>query len=175
MGTLTEKQAILQEIVEDIKKSSAIYLIEYKGITVDKDNAFRKNLTTKNIKYKVVKNTILKKAFDECEITGLDEYLKNSTSIMFGDTESPMLPAKELVAFHKENKDLLEVKAINMDGEILGGDKLEDVSKMPGREELIGQIVQIILGPGSNLVNVLKGPASTIAGQIKALEEKLEK
>ena len=107
-------------------------------------------------------------------VEGLDDYLKGVSAVLLGDSEDPVLPAKELVDFLKENPDSIEAKAINLDGEIIKGEKLKDVAKMPGRQELIASIVSIAMGPAGNLVSVIKGPASTIAGQLKALEEKLE-
>lgn len=174
MGALAEKQELVASVAEDLKAASAVYLINFQGITVEADNAFRKELTNKGVKYRAVKNTLLKRAFAEVGITGLDEYLEGCSAIMLGDDEDPMLPAKEIVAFHKENEDLLPVKGINLDGDSMPGDKVVELSKMPGRKELIAQVVTIALGPGSQLVSILKGPGSTIAGQLKALEEKAE-
>jgi large subunit ribosomal protein L10 len=174
MTALDKKQKIVSEIAESLKDSSAVYLLNFEGITVEKDNEFRQALNQKGITYKAVKNTLLKRALADAGITGLDDKLVGTTSLMVGESEDPMLPAKEIVAFHKENPDFLAVKGINLDGEVMAGDKVEDLSKMPGRDELIAQVVSIALGPGAELVAVLKGTGSTIAGQLKALEEKLE-
>ena len=77
--------------------------------------------------------------------------------------------------FIKGHEDQLVVKAISMDGSVLPGSQLDTVASMPNRQEMLSQIVSIILGPGANLVAVFKGPASKVAGQIKALEEKVAK
>jgi large subunit ribosomal protein L10 len=129
-------------------------------------------MNTKGIAYRVTKNSLLKRALSEVGINGLDDYLNGVTSIAIGDTEDPMAPAKELVAFLKENKEAYNPKAISLDGNVLAGDSLEDVSKMPGRKELIAQIVNIAIGPGANLVAILKGPGSKIAGAIDSIEDK---
>lgn len=174
MSALETKQKLVDEVAEEIKASTAVYILNFAGLTVAKDNALRKSLSSKNIRYRAVKNTLLKRALNDAGITGMDEILVGSSAIMLGDEEEPMAPAKEIVAFHKENPDFLAVKSISMDGELIPGDKVEDVSKMPGRTEMIGNIVSIALGPGAELVAILKGPGATLAGQIKALEEKLE-
>jgi large subunit ribosomal protein L10 len=85
-----------------------------------------------------------------------------------------MVPAKIFVDFLKENKEIVKVKSINFDGSVLDGSELVSVSKMPGRKELIAQIVSIAMGPGANLVAALKGPASTVAGQLETLITKQE-
>lgn len=172
--TLEQKQVKVQALVESIKASGAIYLVNYAGIPVVEDNGFRQVLNTKGIEYKAVKNTLLKRALAECNVEGLDDQLQGVTSILFGSVDSPNAPAKELVALLKEHKEIVTVKAISLDGTIMAGTSLEDVSKMPGREELIASIVSMAVGPGSNLASIIAGPGSTIAGQLKTLEDKLE-
>jgi large subunit ribosomal protein L10 len=174
MITLEQKKEKIASLVKDIQESASIYLLNYTRLTVEKDSKLRMALNKKGINYRAAKNTLLQRAFNEAGIKGLDDYLVGATAVMFGDSEDPMLPAREIVAFHKENADFLAVKGINLDGQALPGDKLIDLAKMPGRLELIASIVTIVLGPGASLVSVIKGPGSTIAGQIKSLEEKSE-
>jgi large subunit ribosomal protein L10 len=168
-----KKVALVDSLVNDLQKAAAVYLLNFQGITVDKDNALRKNLRSKGIYYRAVKNTLLKIALEKIGVQGLDGYLTGSTSVMVGTAEDPMLPAREVVEFHKANPDFLAVKGINLDGSALPGAEVENLAKMPGKQELLAQIVSIALTPGANLVALLKGPGSTIAGQLKALEEKL--
>ena len=170
--TKEDKQQVVAGLVADLQNAPAVYLLNYEGVTVPIDTLFRKQMNTKGIAYRVTKNTLLKRALSEVGIEGLDEYLNGVTSIAIGDSEDPMAPAKELVAFLKENKEAYNPKAISLDGNVMSGESLEDVSKMPGRKELIAQIVNIAIGPGANLVAILKGPGSKIAGAIDSIEEK---
>ncbi|NLB64114.1 MAG: 50S ribosomal protein L10 [Fibrobacter sp.] len=174
MKTLDNKKQIVKDLVNDFKEASAIYLYDYTGINVAKDNALRNILNEQGVKYKAVKNTLLKRVFEELGISGLDENLVGATSVMIGETEDPMLPARLLVDFLKKNPEALATKAINFDGSIMPGSELAEIAKMPTREELLGQIVSMAMGPGANLVAILNGPGATIAGQLKALEEKLQ-
>ena len=172
--TLAKKQNTVQKLVEDLKSAGAVYLVDYKGISEADDNILRKKLTTKGIKYRVVKNTLIKRAFAEVGIQGADQYIQGVTALAFGDTEEPMVPAKEFKAFIKGREEQFRVKAISMENQILDGSKLNDVASMPGRVEMLSTLVSIILGPGAALVAAINGPASTIAGQIKAVEQKLQ-
>lgn len=172
--TRAKKDQIVARLVEAISASQAVYLVNYEGMKVEKDNALRKSLNLKKIPYIVAKNTLIKRALAECNVTGLDDLLKGVSAVILGDTVDPILPAKEIVAFLKDNNEALKVKSINLDGDIIKGEKIVDVSKMPGRKELIGQVVAALLGPGATLVGIFKGPGSTVAGQVKALVEKLE-
>ena len=174
MSAIESKKSWVESVSADIKEATAVYLVNFQGMSVEIDNALRKDFNKKGIKYRAVKNTILKRALADAGIEGLDQHLVGCSAIVLGDNEDPMLPAKELVEFHKNNPDLLPAKGISMDGDALPGEQLVALSKMPGRKELIAQVVSIALGPGSNLVSIIKGPGSTLAGQVKALEEKLE-
>lgn len=164
MKAVVKKQQTVDAIVESFKDASAVYLLNYQGMTVDKDNALRRNLKAKGVQYRVVKNTLLKRVLEKLNVTGLDDALVGATSVMVGFADDPLLPAREIEAFHKANPDFLVAKSIFLDGEALPGSQVVNLSKIPDRKGMIAQVVSIILGPGS-----------TIAGQLKTIQEKLEK
>jgi len=151
MKAVVKKQQTVDALVESFKDATAVYLLNYQGITVEKDNALRKALAAKGVKYHAVKNTLLKRVLAALKVEGLDEMLTGATSVMVGFEEDPLLPAREIEAFHKANPEMPGSEVVNL-------------SKIPDRKGMIAQIVSIALGPGS-----------TIAGQIKTLQEKLEK
>lgn len=175
MKAVVKKQATVDTLVQEFQGAQAVYLLNFQGLTVGKDNALRKSMRAKGIQYRAVKNTLLKRVLDQLGVIGLDKYLVGATAVMIGGSEDPMQPAREIVDFHKANPDVLSVKGISLDGSVMAGSEVENLSKMPGKKDLLAQIVSIVLGPGANLVALIKGPGSTIAGQVKALEEKLEK
>jgi len=169
-----KKQKLVDSLAKDFSAAAAIYLLDFQRITVAQDNALRINLRKKGIYYKAAKNRLIKQAFKKANISGLDSYLKGASSVMLGGQDDPMQPAREVVEFHKANPDILNAKGIFMDGSSLKGGELESLAKMPGKKEILGQIVSLMLSPGANLVALIKGPGAKIAGQIKALEGKLE-
>jgi large subunit ribosomal protein L10 len=169
-----KKQELVDSLAKDFSAAAAIYLLDFQKITVAQDNALRINLRKKGIYYKAAKNRLVREAFKKANISGLDSYLKGATSVMLGGADDPMLPAREVVEFHKANPDILNAKGISLDGSSLKGGELENLAKMPGKKEILGQIISLTLSPGANLIAIIKGPGAKIAGQIKALEEKLE-
>ena len=175
MKAVVKKHATVDALVSDFEGAQAVYLLNFQGLTVEKDNTLRKAMRVKGIKYRAVKNTLLERVLAKMGIEGMDKYLIGATAVMIGTAEDPMQPAREIVDFHKANPDFLAVKGITLDGTVMAGSEVENLSKMPGKKDLLAQIVSIVLGPGANLVALIKGPGSTIAGQVKALEEKLEK
>lgn len=163
MKAVEKKQQTVDAIVESFKDAAAVYLLNFEGLTVEKDNAFRRSLRQKGVQYRAVKNTLLKRVLAKLGISGLDDALKGATSVMVGFSEDPLLPAREIEAFHKANPDLLLAKSLYVDGEVMPGSAVVNLAKIPDRKGMIAQVVTIILGPGS-----------TIAGQLKTLQEKLE-
>lgn len=175
MATVEDKQQIVEGITNKIKGASGLYLADFTGINVELVTGLRATFREKGITMVVVKNTLLKRVFDKCKISGLDDYLIGPTSLILGSEEDPIEPAKVITQFHKKNKGLFQVKAARIETENFSGSRLVELSNMPGRRESLGQVVSIILGPASNLINIIMGSGSTIAGQVNNLIEKLEK
>ncbi len=174
MFSIEEKKSVVNDFTELIKDSSGIYLADFSGINVEKITELRAAFREKGIKMQVVKNTLLKRVFDDCQIKGLDDYLVGPTSVILANSEDPIDPAKEIVAFHKKNKDLLSIKAVSMEGTVYEGKSIKELADMPGRQELVAQVIGIATGAGANLIGLIKGPGSKIAGQVKALIERLD-
>jgi|TergutMp193P3_1026864.scaffolds.fasta_scaffold01019_6 large subunit ribosomal protein L10 len=169
-----KKQELIDSLAKDFSAAASIYLLDFQKMTVVQDNALRLNLRKKGIFYRAAKNRLVREALKKAKVAGLDSYLKGATSIMLGTAEDPMLPAREIVEFHKANPEILKAKGISLDNSPLKGSELENLAKMPGKNEILGQVISLMLSPGANLIALIKGPGSKLAGQIKALEKKLE-
>src|SRR5699024_9613230 len=105
---LEEKQKLVGDLAEAIKNAQSGVLVNYFGITVEKDTALRAELRKNNVTYKVVKNTYIKKAAEIAGITGFESVLEGMTAIAVSD--DPIAPAKVLCKFADDNENF-EVKA----------------------------------------------------------------
>jgi large subunit ribosomal protein L10 len=173
--TLEKKSTVIAELESSFKTSPGIYIADFTGITVEKVTGLRASLRKKGIKMKVAKNTLIKRALAQAGIKGLDSHLVGPTAVIISDDQDPMAPAKALVEFHKTNENDMPVKVVSIDGAAYPGSQLTALSKMPGKRELQASVVSLALGPGANLLGLIKGPGSRIASQIQAQIEKLEK
>jgi len=171
----TNKTQTVEELTQNIKNSSGVYLADFTRTTVQVVTGLRRDLRKKGIHVRVAKNTLIKRALKDCGISGLDSYLVGPTAVIMADNEDPIAPAKLLVAFQKANEGLMTLKALQIDGQTHKGDQLAAIAKTPGKRELQSQVVSLAMGPGSNLLALFKGPGSKVASQIQALVEKLEK
>jgi large subunit ribosomal protein L10 len=130
------------------------------------DNQVRAALRKKNIRFKMVKNSLARRVFDDLGIK-VERFWEGSTVLAWGSSSVADL-TKELDALIKKN-DKLKIKGAVAEGlEIT----FQQALAMPTRAEAIGRIVSLALAPASRLVSQILAPASTLAGQIKSIGEK---
>ncbi|MCI0701185.1 MAG: 50S ribosomal protein L10 [Planctomycetia bacterium] len=136
------------------------------------DYAMRKKLREQKIRVKMVKNSLVKKVFDENGVK-VDPGAGPTLLVWGGDSIKALGTAVDniLKDLKKDPKapERLKVKTAVADGESL---PLEDAKKRPTREEAIGAVLAAILGPGSAIAGCLVGPANQLAGILKAIEDK---
>ncbi len=155
----------------DTSDAMVISIRGMKGIAATK---LRRALATKKIKVVVMRNALARKKFKGTGLEGLGALLTGPSALAFGGA-SVVEVAREIVERLKDFPGL-ELKGAILDGTLFEGDKgVKELSKYPTKAEAIGQVVTLMVSPGSKLVSQLKGPGSNIAGLIAAIEAKLEK
>jgi large subunit ribosomal protein L10 len=168
------KSLIERETANRLKGVDAVAVINPRGINAIKNNQIRRKLREKGLRMTVVKNTMAKRAVGAdgaSKLKGFDTLLEGPSAVIYG--EASVSTIARLLMDEKKLDEKIELRGIFFDGEIYVGDKgVEQVSKLPTREEAIGQIVALILAPGQKLGGILKGQAGKVASLIKAIEEK---
>ena len=107
---LSEKQAIVAALTEKLQNAAAGVIVDYKGITVAEDTALRAECRNNNVEYAVIKNTLLRFAFNNCGMSELDEQLNGTTSLAIC-ADDPVAPARVIADYAKKLKDKFEIKA----------------------------------------------------------------
>jgi len=177
--TKDKKHEIYGELVAKFADSPNFYIMDASGMTVAQTNAFRRMCFEKGIEYKVVKNSLIKKALQTLkgDYSSFDKtVLKGFSGIMFSPT-SGNLPAKLVMEFHKKNEKLKKplLKGASIDSDIfIGNDQLETLSTLKGKNELIGDIIGLLQSPAKNVVSALQSGGGKIAGVLKTLSERPE-
>lgn len=173
---VNKKSEVIAALKASIAKSTGIYITDFSRVRVETVTALRASLRKKGISMKVAKNTLIRRALEESGVKGLEKHLVGPTAVILADDQDPMAPAKALVEFQKTNEGFMNVKIVHIDGAQYPGAKLGVLAKMPGKRELQASIITLAMGPGAQLLGVIKGPGSRIASQIQALiEQKSEK
>lgn len=135
---LQSKKEYVAELADKLKASKAGVVVNYKGITVADDTKLRKELREAGVEYRVVKNTLLKRAAEMAGVTGLDAVLEGTTAVALDSDYTNA--ARILCAFAEKSKTGFEVKIGYMDGEAIPTSQVEVLAKLPGRDTLIATI-----------------------------------
>lgn len=150
---LEAKQAQVKEAAELIKNTQTGILVDYRGLNVAEDTELRNKLREANVKYFVIKNTILKRAVEEAGIEGLDEVLHGPTALAVSE-EDAVAPAKVIADFAKTNEKL-EIKGGFMDGAVMSLDEVKQLAATPNFETLMAKMMGSMLSPISGLARLL--------------------
>ncbi len=174
MPTLAEKKAVVEEITENLNDAGAVYIANYSGMSVSEVNNMRGEFFEDNIKYKVYKNTLVKRAMEE--VGGYEDlypHLVEQNGFAFVEEELAA-PAKVIKKLYEETE-RPKFKAAVIAGDYYGEDELDTLAAMKSKSEVIGDIVGLLLSPVSNVVSALQAPGRTIAGAIETIAEEGEK
>jgi large subunit ribosomal protein L10 len=169
------KNLITKELSDKLGKLEGVGVISPRGINGIKTNLIRRRLREKGLKMTVVKNTLARRSMDGKKLQGFDKLLDGPSAVIYGEAASISSVARVLLD-EKKADDTIELRGIFFDGEIYTGDAgVKQVSNLPTREEAIGNLVGLILGPGAKLAGALKGPGGALGALLKAIEEKAGK
>ena len=168
---LSEKQAIVAALPEQLKGAASGVLVDYKGITVAEDTALRVELRKNEVQYGVVKNTLARFALNNVGLSELDEVLNGTTSLATCEHD-PIAPMRVINKFAKQfNGAKFVIKAGFMDGKILPLDEINAMAELPSKEVLQAQVLGTMLAPITSLAIVLKAIAEEKGGFVEAAAE----
>ena len=167
-----QKAQIIEEIAQDLANYSHVYVTDISGFTVSTVNQLRRLCFKRDVKLKVVKNTLLKRAMDQAEADYSEIYpvLNGATSIMLCNTGN--VPARLIKEFRAKNDKPLIKAAFIEETAYIGDDQLEALCNIKSREELIGDIVALLQSPAKQVVSALQSGGGKLAGIVKTLSER---
>jgi large subunit ribosomal protein L10 len=146
-----EKAQIISAVTEKMKKANAIYLTEFSGMTVENSTKLRNEFRKAGVEYKVVKNTLAKKALKDANASDkLAKGLKMTTGIAFS-YDDPVAPAKIIKKF-MDGDDKLKFKMASVEGQIFESAQIKELSGMLSRIENIGRVAGLMMTVMQNLV-----------------------
>jgi len=143
--TRNEKIEIVESLSEEFKTSDAIAVCDYKGLSVPALEDLRIAAKEANVKVRVIKNTLAAIAMKNADINGIE--LTDTNIFVWGEDQ---LDVTKVVAKFAEKSDKFVIKTAYIDGEVADAAKVEALSKMPSRDELIGMLLQTWMAPVTN-------------------------
>lgn len=168
------KNMIARDYAKRLEGSNDAMVISIRGMKAIDTTKLRGKLAKSQIKIAVVRNSLARRSFKGTALEPLHELLTGPSALAFGGA-SVVEVAREIVKMLTDFPGL-ELKGAILDGNIFKGDAgVKELSKFPTKAEAQAKVVTMIVSPGRNLLAQIKGPGSTVAGLVKAIETKLEK
>jgi len=164
------KTKAIGELKESLGKASDFIFTDYRGLTVEQITALRKQLRTKEVNYKVIKNNFARIAFEQLSMPDVSSYLVGPTAVAIAPKDANEV-AKILYEFTKEVP-ALKIKGALVSGSIYNAAQTEAFSKLPGRLELISMLMSVMNAPARNLAAALNDIPSRLVRTIKAVADK---
>ena len=146
---LDEKVQLVSDIVEKLRGSVSTIVTDYRGLNVAEVTELRKKLREAGIEYRVLKNTMVRRATAEVGISELDAVLSGPSAVAFS-TSDVVAPAKILSDFAKTHKNL-EIKGGVVEGRVVSVSEVQDLANLPSREGLISMFLSVLQAPMRNL------------------------
>ncbi|MGO9469229.1 MAG: 50S ribosomal protein L10 [Isosphaeraceae bacterium] len=161
------KELMMDQLRSDLDGNRSVLILDLKDLDATAEHLFRRNLRKKSIRLRVLKNSLARRVFKDLGMDGLGRFLEGPSAIAWGGEGVAEL-AKEISTQVKTLKKPA-IKGGAVDGVIVGPEQVEDITKLPSREVLIGQVIGLLLGPARSALSLVSSPASTLVGQLEAL------
>lgn len=153
MAKIELKKPVVAEISENVKDAQSVVLVDYRGLTVEQDTDLRKQLREAGITYKVYKNTMMNFAFKGTDFEALAPYLEGPSAVAISKDDATAA-ARVLSKFAK-TAPALEIKGGVVEGVCYDAKGMENVAKIPSREELLSKLLGSIQSPITNFARVM--------------------
>ncbi|MDR3344021.1 MAG: 50S ribosomal protein L10 [Oscillospiraceae bacterium] len=160
-NVLERKKQVVAELAQTLSGSVAGVLVDYRGITVEDDTKLRRELRAADVKYNVVKNTLLRRATAKAGLTELDAHLTGTTALAVSPADHTAA-ARILHNFAEKHK-TFAIKGGFLEGKAINVDTVESLAKLPGRDVLLATVC-----------NAFQAPIAAFARVIQAVVDKGE-
>jgi large subunit ribosomal protein L10 len=166
-----KKTEIVAEVAETVSRSSAMYFTDFSGLTVEQATELRRELRKSGIEYRVVKNTLIKKALEH--VSGYDKVydkLVGPTGVAFA-FEDAVVPAKVIEKFvEKHHK--LSLKAAVLEKQVYDGSKLKEIAKLPSKKDIMASILGSIQVPLAGVPTVINAVMRELVSVIDEISKR---
>jgi large subunit ribosomal protein L10 len=165
-----DKEKVVGDLTTRLAHAESVFLADYAGLNVEAVTDMRRQLRGGAVECHVAKNTLLHLAFQEAGLPSLDEYLTGPTAVII--SKDPVVSAKLLSDFSKSHDNRPRIKGGLLTGTIINADQVQELAKLPSREELIARVVGGVAAPLTGLVFSLSGILGNLVRVLAAVADK---
>jgi len=168
----SEKAKIIEHLKAKADRASICLVTDFKGLNAEETLDLRVKLRQAGVEYVVVKNTLARIAVRGGNHEILNDKLKDNNGIAFG-YEDPVAAAKALVEYAKDSKKFV-LKCASLEGKFLNEEDVKELSKMPGKMELLARVLGTMNAVPTNFVSLLANVPRGLLNVLTALKDKKE-
>ena len=164
------KEQVVSNLKESFSKTLFAVATDYRGMSVSEITDLRKRLKESNADYKIAKNTLIKLAIKDTNLTELEKHLEGPTAVLIGYGE-PTDCAKTFVEFIKE-VEKGDVKGAILDGKLLSKEQIKVFASLPSKKVLLGQIAGLLVAPTAGIAGAFESLIRDIALLVEEVAKK---
>jgi large subunit ribosomal protein L10 len=160
-------------LTEKLKKAKVAVLTDYRGLKVSQIQDLRNKLRGGEVEYRVIKNTLARRASEAAGYPQLKEELKGPVAIAFG-YDDLSIASKLINEWVRATRLKLDVVGGLVEGRVFSADQIKALADLPSRETLIAQLMGTLQSPVAQLVGIMQTPLQQLLGTLNAYKTKLE-
>jgi len=167
-----QKAEQVELLTEKLKRAKVAILTDYRGLTVSQIQELRGKLRGGDVEYRVIKNTLARRAAEAVGVPALESELKGPVAIAFGYGDLSA-PAKLINDFVRTTRLKLDITGGLVEGRVFSPDQVKQLADLPSREVLLAQLLGTLQSPVGQLVAIMQTPHQQLLGVLNAYKNKL--
>lgn len=158
-ASIAKKAELVDAVAEKMKAAVSIVVVDSRGLTVEQDTVLRRNLRESAVEFKVIKNSILRRAAEKAGLEGFDDIFTGPSAVAFSN-EDVVAPAKIINDFAKD-AEALEIKGGAIEGAVSTKEEIQALAALPNREGLLSMLLSVLQAPVRNVACAVKAVAES--------------